>query len=175
MAKKKAKKQMSGGKKAGIGIGLTTAAVSAAGAYFLYGSKNAASNRQKVKGWSLKAKGEILEALEKTEEITAEEYKELVESAVGVYATVSNVSSKEISEFKREMAIHWDNLQKSKAVKKIKKPKKLVKKATKKAAKKTTKKPVKKVAKKTPKKKAVKKTVKKSAKKTTKKTAKKKK
>ena len=49
MAKKKASKKTSDAAKIGIGIGLTTAAVSAAGAYFLYGSKQATKNRNNSK------------------------------------------------------------------------------------------------------------------------------
>jgi flagellar basal body-associated protein FliL len=63
MAQKKVMKKMSTNTKVGIGLGLTAAAVTAAGAYFLYGSKQAPQNRKKVKGWVLKAKGEVLEAL----------------------------------------------------------------------------------------------------------------
>ena len=47
MAKKKT--DISNAQKLGIGVGLTTAAVAAVGAYFLYGSKDAPQNRKKVK------------------------------------------------------------------------------------------------------------------------------
>lgn len=104
---------------AGIGLGLTAAAVAAAGAYFLYGSKQASQNRKKVKGWMLKAKGEVLEALEKAEAITEEEYKALVETASGAYGTVKNATAGEVRDFKKEMHEHWVKLQKNKAVKKI--------------------------------------------------------
>ena len=58
MAQKNSKNELSTAQKVGIGFGLTAAAVTAAGAFFLYGSKEAAKNRKKVKGWMLKAKGE---------------------------------------------------------------------------------------------------------------------
>jgi hypothetical protein len=118
MAKAK-KKEMSTGQKVGIGFGLTAAAVSAASAYFLYGSKKATQNRKKVKGWMLKAKGEVLEALEKAEEITAEEYGALVDAATGAYSTVKNASASELKSFKKEMGEHWQKLQKSNAIKKL--------------------------------------------------------
>jgi arsenate reductase-like glutaredoxin family protein len=147
MAQKKAaapKQGMSNAQKAGIGFGLTAAAVSAAGAYFLYGSKKASQNRKKVKGWMLKAKGEVLEALEKAEHITADEYKQLVKTASGAYTTVKNASSSELKDFQKEMGQHWDELQKSKALKKLAAPaKEMVAKAEK-----ALKKPAKKVAKK---------------------------
>lgn len=137
MAAKKqgAKKGMSTGAKAGIGIGLTAAALAAAGTYFLVGSKHAAQNRKKVKGWTLKAKGEVLEALEKAEEITANEYNDLVNTAVKAYGTVKEASKGEVKDFKNEMVEHWKKLEKSKAVKKLTKgAKKVAPKVAKKAA-----------------------------------------
>lgn len=112
-------KDISTATKVGIGFGLTAAAVTAAGAYFLYGSKKSSQNRKKVKGWVLKAKGEVLEALEKAESITEEEYKALVEAASGVYGTVKSATQGEVKDFKKEMNDHWATLQKSKVVKKV--------------------------------------------------------
>lgn len=117
--KKTQKKGMNTGAKAGIGFGLTAAAATMAGAYFLYGSKKAAQNRKKVKSWTLKAKAQVLEGLEKAEQLTDDEYKKLVESASGVYGTVKNATKGEVVDFKKEMLSHWKDLQKSSAFKKI--------------------------------------------------------
>lgn len=123
MAQKKAtqstQKKATSSKKAGIGIGLTAAAATVAGAYFLYGSKKATQNRKKVKSWALKAKAEVLEGLEHVEQITEDEYTKLVESASAVYGTVKNATKGEIVDFKKEMLTHWKDLQKNPAVKKI--------------------------------------------------------
>lgn len=119
MAQKKAKEDMSTTQKVSIGLGLTAAAVTAASTYFLYGSKKSAQNRKKVKGWVLKAKGEVLEALENTKEITEDEYKALVEAASGAYGTMKNASKGEVKEFQKEMQEHWAKLQKSNVVKKM--------------------------------------------------------
>ncbi len=119
MAAKKTQKGLTGAEKVGLGIGLTAAAVAAAGAYFLYGSKNAAQNRKKVKGWTLKAKGEVLEALEKAEKITEAEYHALVDAASGAYASVEKATKGEIKDFKSEMLEHWAKLQRNKDVKKV--------------------------------------------------------
>lgn len=151
MAQQKAKQEkqeMSTTQKAGIGFGLTAAAVAAAGAYFLYGSNKAAQNRKKVKGWMLKAKGEILETLENAKEMTEDEYKALVEAATGAYGTVKNATAGEMKDFKKEMAEHWGKLQKSSVVKKLANGKKGAEKAV-------TKVSAKKVVAKTPVKKAV--------------------
>ena len=150
MAQKKIKGGMNTAQKVGIGFGLTAAAVTAAGAYFLYGSKQSTQNRKKVKGWMLKAKGEVLEALEKAESITEEEYKALVETASGAYSTMKNATAGEVKDFKKEMGEHWAKLQKNNAIKKLTTTAKTV--ASKNTAKKT---PVKTQGVKTPAQKAV--------------------
>ncbi|MEZ4200813.1 MAG: hypothetical protein R3B69_04540 [Candidatus Paceibacterota bacterium] len=176
MARKKTtkKQSLSGSEKAMLGVGLTAAAVAAAGTYFLLGSKDAAKNRQKLKGWMLKAKGEVLEALEAAEAMTEEEYHELVDMAAATYSKVKGASKTDIAAFRKEMKDHWHKIEKSAVVKKAKK---VATAAATSAAKKTAKKVAKKVAKKTAKKtarKQAKKTAKKVAKKATKKASKKK-
>ncbi len=119
MAQKKTKKGISTAQKVGIGFGLTAAAVTAAGAYFLYGSKEASKNRTKVKGWVLKAKGDVLEALEKAEAITEKEYNTLVDTASKAYGTVKKATAGEVKDFKKEMHDHWAKLQKNTVVRKM--------------------------------------------------------
>lgn len=167
MAKKSTKttkKTLSTNQQIGLGIGLTAAAVTAAGAYFLYGSKDAAKNRKTVKSWMLKAKAEVLETLEDAQEMTQEEYEALVAGVTKTYATVKKASKNDAAAFKKEMMAHWKEIEKTAApaIKKAKKvanktaarvAKKVVKKAPKKAAKKTAKKAAKKTAKKAAKKK----------------------
>lgn len=163
MAKKK-KEELSPVEKLEIGVGLTAAAVTAAGAYFLYGSKNAAKNRKTVKSWALKAKAEVLESLEDAKEMTEDEYHDVINAVAGTYEGLKNATKGDIREFKSEMKEHWQ------AIEKVAKPKKkMAKKATKKTAKKVAKKAVKKAPKK-----AAKKATKKVAKKAVKKAAKKK-
>lgn len=176
MAKKKTTKKskaagLSSVDKAAIGVGLTAAAVAAAGTYFLLGSKDAQKNRAKLRGWMLKAKGEVLEALESAEEMTENEYHELIEAVANTYTKVKGATKTDIAGFRREMKDHWHNIEKSAVAKKAKKvakkaavsaakkavgkkaPKKSVKKVSKKSAKKMAKKVAKKVTKKTGKKK----------------------
>lgn len=142
MAKKVTKKAgMSGGEKVGIGVALSAAAVAAAGAYFLYGSPSAANNRKKVKAWTLKAKGEVLEAMEKASKMTADEYQTLVNGIAAGYSKMQTVSKADVNDFKKEMMTNWHKVAKTamgvkKSVKKA--AKKTVKKAAKKAAKKAS-------------------------------------
>jgi len=135
MAKKNSKKEgLSGGEKVGIGVALTAAAMAAAGSYFLYASPNAAKNRKKVKSWTLKAKGEVLEAMEKAGKMTAEEYQSIVDGVVAGYAQMKSASKADLKDFKDEMMQNWQKLAKQAGV-----TKKAAKKSAKKAVKKATK------------------------------------
>lgn len=136
----------------GIGVGLTAAAVAAAGAFFLYGSKNAAKNRKAVKSWTLKAKAEVLEKLEEAKDMSQEEYEQLIDGVTVAYQGVKSASKADLSLFKKEMKEHWKQIAKTaapqkkavkKAVKKVEKAvvkaEKAVVKAVKPAAKKVAK------------------------------------
>lgn len=141
MAQKKgsnSKKSLSTGERVGIGVGITAAAAAAAGAYFLYGSKNAKQNRAKVKSWTLKAKAEALEALEKAGKMTKEEYEEMIDRVGAAYSVVKEASKSDIASFKKEMKAYWKNIEESArpaAKKTAKKAAKTAKKAAKKASK----------------------------------------
>jgi hypothetical protein len=146
MAKKKQDKKLTSVEKMEIGVGLTAAAVAAAGAYFLYGSKNAKTNRKKVKSWALKAKAEVLERLEDAKEMTESEFEELVTAIAGTYAGVKSATKGEVKDFQKEMMEHWQAIEKF-AKPKRKQAKKTVKKAVKVAKKTATKAPKKAVKK----------------------------
>jgi hypothetical protein len=124
MTAPKAKTGLSTGEKVGLGVALTAAAVAAAGAYFLAGSKDSANNRKAVKSWMLKAKADVLEGLETAKKMTAEEYLQLLDNVSSGYASLQKVSKKDITEFKTEMSDHWKKLERAqvkakKAVKKV--------------------------------------------------------
>ncbi len=105
-----AKKKSTGKKAAGIGLGV--AAALAAGAYFLYGSKEGAKRRAKIKGWMLKAKGEVLERLEKAKEVNQKTYHKIVDDVAKKYKGLTNVDLKELEGLKKDMKKHWKNIQK---------------------------------------------------------------
>ncbi len=117
MADKK-KVQITKGQAVGLGVGLTAAVAAAAGAYFLYGSKNAARNRKVVKSWMLKAKAEVLEKLEQAQDMTQEEYEQLIDTVSSTYKDVKNASKVDLSGFKKEMKEHWKQIAKTAAPKK---------------------------------------------------------
>jgi len=101
-------------------VGLSAAAV---GAYYLYGHKDADKHRAKVKGWMLKAKGEVLEELEKVQDVTESAYMSAVDTVAKKYNELKNIDPDELSAFIGEMRDHWSGIKKTmetrgKAVKK---------------------------------------------------------
>lgn len=102
----------------GIGVGVTAALLSAAGAYFLYGSKDADKNRKKVKSWMLKAKAEVLEGIETAKDMTKEDYEKLVDTSVKAYSKIKTASAEEALQLAKELKSHWKNLEKRGEVKK---------------------------------------------------------
>ncbi len=141
MATKKKPDTLTDTQKIGLGIGLTAAAVAAAGTYFLYGSKNAGKNRKTVKSWALKAKAEVLEKIEGAKEMSREEYEQLIDSVSGAYAGLKQASKVDIATFKKEMKEYWKDIERSAAPKKTAVKKAITKatKAAKKSAAKSTK------------------------------------
>ncbi len=113
--------------KVAIGAGVATIAALAAAGYFLYGSKDGAKNRKKVRGWMLKAKGEVLEGVEKLKDVTEEQYAMVVDKVGTKYKAVKNIDPAEVEAMVKELRGHWKNIKKSispapkkKAVKKAK-------------------------------------------------------
>jgi hypothetical protein len=99
-----------------VGAGIIAAM---AGAYFMYGAKDAAKNRKKVKGWVLKAKGEVVEKLEKVQHATQEQYEATVDTVLNKYQAVKNIDLEEVDSLRKDLKKHWRGLQAE--VKKLKK------------------------------------------------------
>jgi len=99
-----------------VGAGIIAAM---AGAYFLYGGKDAAKNRKKVKGWVLKAKGEVLEKLEKVQHATQDQYETTVDTVLNKYQAVKSIDTTEVDSLRKDLKKHWKGFQAE--LKKIKK------------------------------------------------------
>ena len=95
-------------------IGLGVAAIAAAaGATYLYGTKSGAKKRKEIKGWMLKAKGEILENIENMKEVSEGAYHDVVESVLGKYKKLKNIDPVEVAALMAELKAHWNNIQKA--------------------------------------------------------------
>lgn len=100
------------GAKVAIGAGVAAIAAFAAAGYFLYG-KDGAKNRKKVRGWMLKAKGEVLEGVEKMKDVTEEQYNAIIHKVAAKYKAVKGIDPAEVDTIMRELHGHWKNIKKS--------------------------------------------------------------
>jgi gas vesicle protein len=106
-------------------MGIATATAAFAG-YYLFGPKGK-ENRAKVKGWTLKAKGEILEKIEKLEEVSEEKYEEIVDKVMGKYEKLKSTTEDETEKLKKELKSRYAHVKRDmksaekKVTKKIKK------------------------------------------------------
>jgi hypothetical protein len=103
-----AKKKNKGSEKA-IVAGVTAAV---AGLVFLYGSEAGAKKRKKIKGWTLKAKGEVLEKLEKAKEVNEDVYNSTVDKVMAKYAKLKHVNDDEVEPMIKEFKKHWNQIKK---------------------------------------------------------------
>ncbi len=94
------------------GTVVALAAIAAAGAYFLYGSKDAVKNRNKIKGWAVKAKGEALEKLEKITDLNETAYHDVIDAVTKKYKAVKGIDPKELTSLVSELKGHWKNISK---------------------------------------------------------------
>jgi hypothetical protein len=107
MPAKKKKKEKGGG----LGLAATLVGAAAAG-YYLYGPKGK-ENRVKLKAWTLKAKGEVLEKFEKAKEVSDESYAETVDKVTAKYAKLKSVGEDEAMKLNRELKRHWKAIKKA--------------------------------------------------------------
>jgi len=105
------------------GVGLAALAAAAAGVYFLSGKKGV-KNRKKVKGWMLKAKGEVLQEMEHMKNMSEGTYHDTINAMSERYKILKNVDKKELDHLVKELKSHWKHIKKDLKVK----PKKVSKK-----------------------------------------------
>jgi hypothetical protein len=133
-------KKNNGNAAIGVGVGMAAAAAAAGGAYWLYGAKHSAKHRKMAKSWMLKARAEVMDAVEALEDIDKEKYMQIAGDVVKNY-TGKGASAEEIASMMKDFKAAWSHMQgPKKAVTKAKgKAKKAVKKAVKKAKKQVSK------------------------------------
>lgn len=82
----------------------------AAGAYFIHGNKAAQKKIKQVKGWALKAKGEVLERIEKIKEVDENLYQQAIDAVMKKYERVKSIDTTELSAVAKELKSHWKNI-----------------------------------------------------------------
>lgn len=93
-------------------MGLGILAASFAGAYYLYGTKDGAKKKEKIKGWMLKAKGEVLEKLENLKDVNEGTYTELVSGVMKKYQGIKSIDKAELEKLGVDLKKHWKNIKK---------------------------------------------------------------
>lgn len=93
---------------AGAGIAaLAAAAAAAAGAYYFYG-KNGPRHRKQLKGWAVKAQGEVMERVEQLKDVTRDSYEKTVNDVMAQYKTLKKASPAELAAVAKELKGHWN-------------------------------------------------------------------
>ncbi len=105
-----AHKKETGGVAMAVGIGALAAL--SAGAYFLYGTKEGAKKRVKIKGWMLKAKGEVLEKMEALKEVNEETYNKVLSTVMKKYEGLKNIDQAEVALMMTDLKKHWSSIKK---------------------------------------------------------------
>ncbi len=105
---KKSETGNAGMKAAGIIGGL--AAATAAGIYFLHHNKGAQKKIKNIKGWVVKAKGEIMEKVEKLKEVNEDLYNNAVDAVMTRYQKLSSIDGSELAAVTTEIKSHWKNI-----------------------------------------------------------------
>jgi hypothetical protein len=95
-----------------IGAGLALAAASVAAAYFLSG-KEGAKRRKEIKGWMVKAKGEVLQRMEQAKDMNEKMYATIVDQVSSQYRGAKQIDAKDIQAFAKEMKGYWRDIKKS--------------------------------------------------------------
>lgn len=148
MKKKTQKDSMSAGNVAAVGAGVVALA---AASYYFFGPEGK-KNRNSLKGWMIKMKGEIVEKMEDAKDLTEDVYGKIVDAVAAKYAKAGKVSEMEIRMFSDMLKSQWKGITKAhakssgakkspakKAADSVKKVAKKAKSAVKKAAKKASK------------------------------------
>lgn len=95
----------------GVEIGMAVAGLTAiAGAVFLYGTDAGKKKRKQIKGWTLKAKGEVMEKLENLKEVNEDTYHKVVDAVTSKYKTLKTVAPAEFEEVVSDLKKSWKHI-----------------------------------------------------------------
>lgn len=109
------KQQNNAIKLAAIGAGIAGLAASA---YFLFGPKGK-KNQKHLKSWAIKMKADVIEKLEKAQEVTEPIYQKIIETVANEYVKKMKAGKEEIEELSNDLKNHWKTIGKTvKATKK---------------------------------------------------------
>jgi len=94
-----------------VAVGAGVIALAAA-SYFFFGPEGK-KNRDNLKGWMVKMKGEVIEKMEDAKDMTEAAYEKIVDSVAAKYAKAGKVSEAEIRMFAALLKQQWAGIVKS--------------------------------------------------------------
>ena len=103
------KQQKNAIKLAAIGAGIAGLAASA---YFLFGPKGK-KNQKHLKAWAIKMKADVIEKLEKAQEVTEPIYHKIIETVANEYLKKMKAGKEEIEELSNDLKKHWKTIGKT--------------------------------------------------------------
>lgn len=98
------------GVKTGLAVVASIGAI--AGAYFLYGTDAGKKKRKEIKGWMLKAKGEVLEKIENVKDLSEDKYKSIVATVMKKYDGLKDKYGEDAAILYKELMSYWSHLKK---------------------------------------------------------------
>ena len=108
-----AKRKKGKNSKGGLGLDAVfagAAAAASAGAYYLYGPKGV-RHRKQLRGWMLKASGEVMEKTERLKEIDRKTYEDILRQMETKYRKVRSIDNKDIAKLKRDLKAQWKHVE----------------------------------------------------------------
>lgn len=93
-----------------VALGAGVAAVSAA-AYVLFGPEGK-QNRKKIKGWTVKMKGEVIEKLEVLKKVHEEDFHKVLDQIAKKYAKRKGLTEDEVFREVGKLKKHWKSMKK---------------------------------------------------------------
>ncbi len=84
-------------------------AASVTGIYYFYGPEGR-KNRRKMEIWTLKARAEILDKLEKGKDFTEKKYREIVDAVAEKYAKMKEVGKEKAERIAGRLKEDWEEV-----------------------------------------------------------------
>jgi len=88
------------------GLGIAALAAAAAGAVYFYG-KGGDKHRKAIKGWMVKARGEVMDKMEGLKDISQAAYDKTVTDVLSRYEKLKKATPEELAALGTELKSHW--------------------------------------------------------------------
>jgi len=84
-------------------------ASAAVGAVYFYG-KNKKKTQEKLRGWVLKVKGEVMDRVASAETLTRSQYNEFIDAAIDKYLDKKHIAESEAEKLRQNLKGRWEEI-----------------------------------------------------------------